>query len=56
MASGRENFPMLLTPVGPLDFGMAHLHVPLYGGWLEDVLFSRSLDLAAIEMKLVAVN
>ena len=43
MASGRENYLRLLTPVGALHFGMA-------------CLFPRSLNLAAIDVKLVAVN
>ena len=55
--SGRENYPMLLTPIGPLHFEMAHPHVALH---LEvgsrHVLSTRSLNLAAIDTKLVAVN
>ena len=55
-ASGRENYPMLLTPVGPLHFGMAHPCVPFIWSLAPDVLSPRLLDLAAIDMKLVVVN
>ena len=56
MASGRENYPMLPTPVGPLHSAVAHPHGPLSGDWLQMFLSTRSLDLAAMDTKLVAVD
>ena len=47
---------MLPTPVGPLHSGMACLHGPLVWRLAPDVLSTRSLNLAAMDMKLVAVN
>ena len=47
---------MLPTPMGPLHFGMAHPMGPSIWGLAPYVLFPRSLDLAAIDMKLVAVS
>ena len=56
MASGRENYPMLLSPIGPFNFGMALLHGPSIWGLAPDILFPTLLNLAAIDMKLMAVN
>ena len=56
MVSGRENYPMHLTPIDPLHFRIAHLHDPPSGDWLQTFLSTRSLNLAAMDMKLVAVN
>ena len=53
---GGRNYPMLPTPIGPLHSGMACLWGPPSGSLAPDILFPRSLDLAAIDMKLVAVN
>ena len=56
MVSGRENYQMLLTPVGPLH------SVPGLSAWpsiwrlAPDISSTRSLNLAAMYMKLVAVN
>ena len=47
---------MLLAPIGPLHFGLAHPHGPPSGGLAPDISSTRSLILAAIDMKLVAVN
>ena len=44
MVSRRENYLMLLTPMGPLNFGMAHSTWPSISGLTPDVLFPRSLD------------
>ena len=54
--SRKRNYLLPLATVGPLHFGLAPLHGPLPEGWLQMFLSTRSLDLAAIDMKLVAVN
>ena len=56
VASGRENCLMLLTLIGPLHFGDSMSTWPSIWGLGPDVLFPRSFNLAAIDMKLVAVN
>ena len=56
MASERGNYPLPLAPVGPLHFGLAHPHGPPSGDLAPDVLSTRLLNLAAMDMKLVAVS
>ena len=46
---------MLPAPVGPLHSGMAGTCGPPSGDWLH-ISWNRSLNLAAMDMKLVAVN
>ena len=55
-SSGKGYHLLLLAPLGPLHLGLALLlgHPP--EDWLQTFLSSRSLDLAAIDTKLVAVN
>ena len=50
-----ENYPMLLTPIGPLHVGMACTCGPPFR-LAPGVPSTRSLDLAAMDMKAVAVN
>ena len=33
--SGREDYPMLLAPIGALHFGLAHPHGPPSGDWIQ---------------------
>ena len=35
MVSGRENYLMLLDPIGPLHFMLAHPYGPPSGDWLQ---------------------
>ena len=55
MVSGRENYPMLLTHIGPLhSWGMSAW--PSIWRLTSDLSSTRLLDLAAMDMKLLAVN
>ena len=45
---------MILTPVGPLHFGMACLYGPPSGDQLQAFHATRSLNLGAMNTKLVA--
>ena len=56
MVSGRENYPMLLNSCRSFALWGCISAWPSIWRLAPDVLFPRSLDLAAIDMKLVAVN
>ena len=56
MASRKGNYHLPLTPVGPLHLGLALPFGHSPEGWLPDISSAKSLDLAAIDMKLLAVN
>ena len=55
MASGKGNYHLPLTPIGPLHLELALLLGHLPEGWPR-CSSARSLDLVAIDTKLVAVN
>ena len=52
----EENYPRLLTPMDPFALWDGMSIWPSIWRLAPDVLFPRSLNLAAIDMKLVAVN
>ena len=56
IVSWRENCLMLLAPIGPLHSGGGMSTWPSIWILTPDVSSTRSLDLAAMDTKLVAVN
>ena len=56
MASGKGNYHLPLTPVGPLHLVSALPFGHLPEGWLQTFPQQGHVNLAAIDMKLVAVN
>ena len=56
MASGRENCLVLLAPIGPLHSGVVCPCGPPVWRLTPDISSPRSLDLAAMDTKLVVVN
>ena len=52
MVSGRENYLILLAPIGPLHSGMACLHGPPSGDWLQTFHLLGHSIWQAMDMKL----